>query len=73
MSEIRPHPPADDADDGLFGDVIGELHRLFEVFRATPAPPPRLSDVELVAEIRRRAARVPIPTRPSHPLLPEGG
>lgn len=61
MSETEPSPESADEGDG----VIDELHRLLDEFRASPAPPPVLSDEELIAEIHERATRDPLSTPPS--------
>lgn len=62
MSEIQPSPAPGDDNDG----VSAELQHLFEAFRATPAPPPDLSDEELIAQIRETAAHPP-PASPPPP------
>jgi hypothetical protein len=54
MAEGRIGGPS--ADDGA---TVHTLRRILNVFRNSPAPPPKLSDEELVDEVRRRSAEAP--------------
>ena len=44
-----------DGPSGDDGATVPTLRRLLNVFRNSPAPTPRLSDEELIEEVRRSA------------------